>query len=158
MPRGLGASPQRVQGRALALLLLLTAASPPKNIQITDAFARATAPGQSTGGVFLTLTSQTGDTLDGATTPAAPHVSLHRMTMSGDVMQMRELRSVPLPPGKPVAFTPGQMHLMLERLPQPLRAGQTIHLTLDFARAGHVAVDVPVAGPGARMPPMPGMN
>ena len=125
---------------------------------MTGAFARATALGQSTGGVFLTITSRTGDTLTGATTDAAPRVSLHRMTMSGDVMQMRQLATVPLPPDRPVAFTPGSMHLMLEGLQHPLRKGDTIHVTLELAHAGHVAIDVPVAGPGAGMAPMPGMD
>ena len=130
--------------------MLLAAAAP--QASVTGAFARATAPGQTTGGVFLTITSSAGDTLTGATTPAAQAVSLHRMSMNGDVMEMRQLRSVPLPPGRPVAFAPGAMHLMLEGLRHPLHRGDTVHLTLELARAGSLSVDVPVAGPGAVTP------
>ena len=146
----------RVQGGALALLLL--AAAPQAGLTVSGAFARATAPGQDTGGVFLTVTSAEGDTLMGARTDAARVVSLHRMTMSGNVMQMRSMSTVPLPAGRPVSFAPGGMHLMLEGLRRPLQKGETVHLTLDFYRAGKVEVDVPVAGPGARKPPMPGMQ
>ena len=138
----------QVQGSALALLL--TAAAP--QATVTGAFARATAPSQATGGVFLTITSNAGDTLTGATTPAAQAISLHRMIMNGNVMEMRQLQSVQLPPGQPVKFAPGAMHLMLERLRHPLHRGDTIHLTLELAHAGSLGVDVPVAGPGAITP------
>ncbi len=154
--RWLGSGPQaqRVQGGALAFLLL--AAAP--QASVTGAFARATAPGQDTGGVFLTITSPDADTLTGAATDVARVVSLHRTTMSGNVMQMRQMATVTLPAGKPVSFAPGGMHLMLEGLRHPLQRGETIHLTLHLAHAGAVAVDVPVAGPGARAPSMPGMT
>ncbi len=146
------------RGLEAAPLAFLLCAAAPTAPAVSGAFARATAVGQSTGGVFLTITSPAGDTLTGASSDDASHVSLHRMTMSGSVMQMRELKSVDLPAGKPVTFAPGIMHLMLEGLVHPLRRGETISLRLHLAHAGEVPVDVPVAGPGASMPPMPGMS
>jgi copper(I)-binding protein len=119
---------------------------------VTGAFARATAPGQDTGGVFLTITSPADDTLVGASSGASRDVSMHVMTMAGNVMEMRALASVPLPAHVPVAFTPGDRHLMLEGLRHPLAKGTSVPVTLQFAHAAPLSIEVPVAGPGASAP------
>ncbi len=142
------------RGAIIAGLVLAAAAAAaqPVGIAVTGAFARATAPGQEVGGVFLTITSRQGDTLVGATSDAARAVSVHRMSMAGGMMTMEAVGALKLPPGQPVSLLPGRMHLMLEGLRAPLLRGHVVHVTLLLAEAGRVTVDVPVAGPGAAGP------
>jgi copper(I)-binding protein len=63
------------------------------------------------------------------------------MTMDGNVMKMRAVASVDIPPPPATALKPGGYHVMLLDLKEPLAAGQTVPLTLTFEKAG--AVDVP---------------
>ena len=51
---------------------------------------------------------------------------------------------VALDPGTAVAFTPGGSHVMLVDLVEPLVAGDTFDVTLEFARADSVTLPVAV--------------
>lgn len=60
-------------------------------------------------------------------------------------MRMREVTDgVAVAPGTTVKFAPGGYHIMLMGLKQPLKAGDRFPLTLKFAKAGSVTVDVQV--------------
>jgi copper(I)-binding protein len=65
------------------------------------------------------------------------------------VSRMREVRAVELEPGTKVIFKPGEMHMMIVGLKQPLKEGQTFPLTLQFEKAGHIDVNVPIEKVGA---------
>jgi copper(I)-binding protein len=75
----------------------------------------------------------------------------------GDVMRMREVPSIEIPPGRTVTFGPGGLHLMMIGLTRPLRQGETVPVTLRFERAGEVPVTLAVLAAGARGP-MGGMG
>jgi periplasmic copper chaperone A len=53
---------------------------------------------------------------------------------------------------------PGSYHVMLIGLKKPLKAGETIPLTLDFEKAGKVSLTVPIRAMGAEHDDMPGMG
>lgn len=136
----------------LATLLAAPAAhaQPPAAVQAQGVWARATPPGASTGAVYLTLTSPGGDTLVGASSPAARQASVHEMRMDGAVMRMRALENgLDLPAGKPVTLAPGGYHVMLEGLNGPLRPGQTVPLHLTFHNAPPLDVQAQVRPIGA---------
>ena len=48
-----------------------------------------------------------------------------------------------------MTLKPGSYHVMLMGLKKPLVAGQSIPLTLTFAKAGNISVTVPVQAMGA---------
>ena len=52
------------------------------------------------------------------------------MAMDGNVMKMRAVPGVDLPAGKAVELKPGGYHVMLMDLKQPLKAGDTVPVTL----------------------------
>ena len=83
----------------------------------------------------------------------ADRVEMHRMSMEGDVMRMRPVESIEVPAGATVALQPGGMHLMLMGLKAPLAAGQRVTLTLQFEKAGEVAVQAAVRAPGGAAEP-----
>lgn len=88
------------------------------------------------------------DRLLGGETTAAARVELHESLLDGDVVRMREVDRVELPPSGVVALKPGGLHLMLLGLQRSLVPGDTILLTLRFEVASPISVPVPVRGPG----------
>ncbi len=117
------------------------------NVHIDHPYARATVPGQTSGGAYLTLENKgdSADALIAAQSPAAQSVEIHTMTMNGNVMRMREVDTIDLKPKEKVAMQPGDgYHLMLIGLKAPLKVGDKLPLTLTFRKAGKVATVITV--------------
>jgi copper(I)-binding protein len=114
-------------------LLALTLAALGAHAQTTvkDGWVRGTVPQQKATGAFAQITSAQGGRLVSAASPVAGVVEIHEMRMSGSTMQMRALTDgLELPAGKTVELKPGGYHVMLMDLKQPLKAGDTVPLTL----------------------------
>jgi copper(I)-binding protein len=105
------------------------------DIEVKDAWARATVPGQKASGAFMTLTSAKGASLVGVSSPIAKTVEIHEMKTEGDVMKMRAVSKVDLPAGKAVALT-GDYHVMFMGLNKELKAGDKVPLTLQLESQG----------------------
>jgi copper(I)-binding protein len=132
---------------AVLVLLAITLgawAESSKQVEVAQAWARATPPGMTMGVVYLTLRSQADDQLLGASTPIATSVEMHESSMSNGVMTMRPLTVVELARGSTVNFEPSGKHFMLIGLSRPLQAGESFPLTLKFAKAGMLKVTVDV--------------
>jgi periplasmic copper chaperone A len=117
------------------------------DIQIKHPFARATVPGQTSGGVYMSLqnSGKVDDELVKAESTIAKSVELHDMKMSGDVMKMREVDDIDVDAGKEVNMQPGHgYHIMLIKLKKPLKEGEKFPLTLTFKKAGKIEVTVNV--------------
>lgn len=98
---------------------------------VTDPWIRGTVAQQKATGLFAKITSVQGSRLVSASTPVAGLVEIHEMSMAGDVMKMRALPAgLSLPAGKVVELKPGGYHVMLMDLKQPLKAGDTVPVTL----------------------------
>jgi periplasmic copper chaperone A len=121
-------------------------------LQVENAWARATPGKSQIGAAYVTIQSPTPDRLVAASTPVAKEAQLHTMEMSGMVMKMRPISGVDIPADKPVTLGPGGIHIMLMGLKEPLKAGQSFPLTLNFAKAGTRTVDVAVEPVGATGP------
>ena len=117
---------------ASATLGLLATTAAAQGMTITDAWARATVPGQKTAGAYVELSSASPAALVAAESAAAANVELHTMSMDGGVMRMRRVERIELPAGKVVKLAPGGMHLMLIGIKQQLKAGDTVPLTLTI--------------------------
>jgi copper(I)-binding protein len=121
------------------------------DIAIGHPWTRA-AGANANGAGFMTLKNNgaAGDRLISAASPAARVVELHTHIREGDVMRMRPVADIPIPPGQTVHLRPGGLHIMLIGLTEPLRQGATVPLTLRFERAGEVQVTLGVESAGAR--------
>ena len=117
----------------IGLLFAFFAAPALGQIAVADAWVRGTVPGQMATGAFMQLTSSTDTMLVGVASPAAKVAEIHEMAMDGSVMKMRAIGKLALPAGKAVELKPGGYHLMLMELVQPLKAGDSVPLTLTFA-------------------------
>ncbi len=126
------------------------------NISVSDAWARATMPGQKVSGAYMQIQSDADARLVNVSSPAVPRVEVHEMKMDGDVMRMREVHSIDLPKGKAVTLEPGGFHIMLMNLQKPIAAGDVIPLTLVVESGGKrqtVEVKVEARSPmGGAMP------
>lgn len=140
----------------LMLLVALLLASPAaakqgaeRGIDVAHAWSRPAMQGR-VGVAYMTIADQGApDRLTGASSPVASRVELHESRVDHGVATMRSVASLAVVPGKPAVLAPSGYHLMLVGLKQPLSAGQSFPLTLDFAGAGAVTVSVTVAGYGA---------
>lgn len=120
---------------ALLAALALNISAYAGGIQVDGAWSRASAPGQDSAMVDFSISSKQAATLVGASSPACNSVELHSMTHEGGVMKMREVKSLELPAGKRINLGESGYHLMLIGLKAPLKAGETVPLTLKVRTA-----------------------
>jgi copper(I)-binding protein len=130
---------------ALALLApaLGQAAAP---LAISGGWVRATPPGVTTAAAYLTITNNgaTEDALLGATSPAARALELHANVEEHGIQQMRPLSRISIPAGGHIELAAGGTHIMLIDIASPMKPGEQVPLTLHFANAGDVTIDLPV--------------
>ena len=144
----------------LALLALLAAPAPAQEIKagdlvITQPWSRATPGGAKIAGGFVTIENKGAapDRLISGAGDVAGKIEIHEMAMNNGVMTMRPLdKGLVIEPGKTVKLAPGGYHLMLMDLKNPLKQGDKVPLTLEFEKAGKVALSLDVQGVGAQAP------
>ena len=144
--------PKTLLAFALSLLLSGGALAQTGAVEVADAWARATPGRAENGAAYLTLASPTGDRLTGVESPVAGKAELHAMKMEGGVMKMTQLDGIDLAAGQHVTLKPGGIHIMLVGLKQPMQPGQSVPLTLHFAKAGTREVTAVVGKVGATAP------
>ena len=112
----------------------------------------AFAPVSTEAAAYLSLSNGDGaaDTLLTVTTPYAGRVTLHDSRSDGARVRMEELARLELPGGTSVEMEPGGLHLMLTDLKVALPVGHQLPLTLTFARAGVMNIEIPIERYGAR--------
>ena len=152
---------------ALCATLIAPAAAHEYNIgslHIGHPWSRATPKGATIGAGYLKITNNgtTPDRLIGGSSDAAKSFELHVMSMENGVMKMRPVEGgIEIKPGETVEFKPESYHVMFVGLKEPLVQGHRVKATLDFEKAGKVAVEFVVESIGARQGnddhAMPGM-
>lgn len=123
------------------------------DITITNPFSRATLPNAPVGGGFMTITNagSTDDRLIAVDTSIAMKSEVHEMSMTDQVMKMRELTDgLVIPAGETIDLKPGGVHLMFMKLQAPLVKGETLYVTLTFELAGTVDVPLSIGAPNAK--------
>ena len=107
--------------------LTFAASAGAQTIAVDQPWARATSPSQSVGGAFLTITDNgADDALVSAASPIAASVELHETVNDNGVMGLK----------------------------QQLKPGDSFPLTLNFAHAAPMTVNVVVQSAGAAAPAM----
>lgn len=127
---------------AAALIAVSLAAQ--AQVEVQSAWARPTVAGQMGTGAFMQLTAKDGARILGASSAVAGVVEIHEMVMSGNVMQMRPLKGLDLPPGSTVELKPGGQHMMLMDLKRPLAVGEKIKVELRLETRDKKLVTQPV--------------
>jgi copper(I)-binding protein len=148
-----------IAGAAVLSALAVTSAHPGEaragDLVITQAWSRATPSGAKIAGGYLGIENKgaTPDRLLGGSADIAGKVEVHEMTMNNGVMTMRPLdKGLVIDPGKTVKLAPGGYHLMITDLKSPFKQGDKVPVTLEFEKAGKVALSLDVQGVGAQGP------
>ncbi|MCH9765733.1 MAG: copper chaperone PCu(A)C [Alphaproteobacteria bacterium] len=143
-----------VGGAFLAALPIKADTSSGSGVKIVKPWARATPGGVTVGAAYLEIQSTTkdGDQLVAASSPVAGRVEIHTHAVEDGVMKMRRVEKLEIPAGKAHVLAPGGDHIMLFDLKGPLKKGETLPLTLTFAKAGDVTAAVPIAAIGSKGP------
>jgi copper(I)-binding protein len=117
-------------------------------LRIETPWSRTPPPQAPAAAVYFTLqnTGKQADTLVSVSTPRAAEAMLHQSMESNGVASMKAADAgVALPAGATVAFKPGGLHVMLMGLKTPLKEGDRFPLTLHFAQAGKITIEITVA-------------
>jgi len=114
---------------ALAVCVAFTAHA---QVEVSDAWVRATGQGQKATGVFMNLTAKKATRLVGVKTDLTSTAEVHEMKMEQDVMKMQAVKALDLPAGKTVSLKPGSYHVMLMDLKNPIKEDSQVVLTLLF--------------------------
>lgn len=125
------------------------------DLVITQPWSRATPNGAKVAGGYLTIENKGSapDRLTGGAVDVAGRIEVHEMATNGGVMTMRPIDGgLTIPPGKTVTFAPGGYHLMFFDLKTQFKQGDKVPVTLEFEKAGKVAVSFDVQGVGAQGP------
>ena len=149
--------------RTSALTLALALAATPAlaqqlkagDITIDKAWSRATPKGADVGAGYMVVhnSGATPDKLTGGSADFAS-VEIHQMKTENGVMNMSEMKNgLDIPAHGTIKLAPGGYHVMFTHLTKPLVKGETVKATLNFERAGPVAVEFPIEGIGAMGPP-----
>lgn len=137
----------RIAMLVAGVLLSASVHASDSGITVSDAWVRATAPGQDSGAVEFSIASKKAAKLVTVASPLAEAVEIHGMTHENGSMKMRAIEFIALPAGKLINLKKSGYHVMLIRLKQPLKAGDSVPLTLTIEFAGNhkVAVEVRAA-------------
>jgi copper(I)-binding protein len=124
--------------KLFAALWVCAAFTAHAQVEVSDAWVRATGQGQKATGVFMNLTAKKATRLVGVKTDLTSSAEVHEMKMEKDLMKMQAVKALDLPAGKTVALKPGSYHVMLMDLSKPLDEGSPVVLTLLFEDAAGV--------------------
>jgi len=126
-----------------ALFLLALLATPAlAQIEIENAWARATPPGAETAAGYMTIRNKSSspDRLIRVASPLATRVEMHVHIHDGDVMRMRQVKGYDIPANGSLELKSGGAHLMFVGIKRPFKEGEKIPVTLRFERAGEMKV------------------
>jgi copper(I)-binding protein len=142
---------------ALFPVLAVLSCGQPAPLEVKGAWARDTVGGTANAAVFMTITSPAPDRLVAASAPVARKTDLMTIAGGSGATEMKYLKGIDIPADRPLSLDPGGLHVWLAELKQPLRAGQSFPVFLEFAKAGRRRVVASVIAPAAA-PPRAGMR
>ena len=137
--------------KLLAALWLCTVFTAHAQVEVSDAWVRATGQGQKATGVFMNLTAKKATRLVGVKADLTSSAEVHEMKMDKDVMTMQAVKALDLPAGQTVALKPGSYHVMLMDLKAPVAEDSHVVLTLLFEDAAGVKTQKEVKAVAKKM-------
>ena len=107
--------------------------------------ARASIGQMKNSGAYGEIQSNTYDRLIQASSSVAAVVELHEHINDDGIMRMRKVKGgLALEPNQSMIMKPGGYHIMLISLHKPLKAGDTMDLSLKFGSGKLIELSIPV--------------
>ncbi len=118
------------------------------DIMVQDPYARSSAMMATSGAAFMQIMNhgETDDRLIGAASPVAEMVQLHthKEDENGVMRMLHVEEGFPVAAGETLMLARGGNHVMFMGITEPFEQGDMIPLTLTFAKAGDITLEVPV--------------
>lgn len=116
------------------------------SLTILHPWARATAGAQKNGAVYALVRNDgsSPDRIVGARTPEASRAEIHSSTVTDGIARMVPLEGIDVPANGEALLMPGGVHIMLVGLKNKLYEATSFPMTLVFAKAGEVPIEVMV--------------
>ena len=130
----------------ITLITILTLFFPiDENIKIIDPWMRPNAKGMASA-LYFTIENNTeaADTLFKVESDLAERIENHETYSSGDVMGMREVGMIIVKAGSSFELKPGAHHIMLMRLKNDVKEGDSGEFILHFKNAGEIKITADV--------------
>ena len=123
------------------------AANKPSSLSLSDGWIRL-LPGALPAAGYFTLknSGRARIALTGADTPACGMLMLHKSDDKGGMSSMEDVKSVDVPGGGQVQFSPGGYHLMCMDPKPALKLGASVPVTLSFQGAPPLTARFDVRG------------
>ncbi|WP_375482412.1 copper chaperone PCu(A)C [uncultured Jatrophihabitans sp.] len=127
--------------------------SGPGQVSVVGAYVRAPVPPTKLAAGYFTVynTTSAPDRLVSVQTGAGASAVLHVGTVGGGMAPVGA-NGVVVPAHGRLVLSTGNGHVMIGQLFGPVKAGQTVDMTLQFEKAGTVNVVAPVIAVGAPAP------
>lgn len=121
-----------------------------KAIKVTEAWSRATPADATTAEVFLHIQNKLDgpDTLTAVTTYIAESAVIMSTANEDGTATPHTIANLAIPQDKDVQLLPNRTYILLQKLKQPLKAGDKFPLTLTFVKGGDVLEDVVIEPAG----------
>jgi copper(I)-binding protein len=133
--------------KIITLLLTVSISLLASNLEIEDAYARATPPNLPNSAAFMTIKNNTENkiALVKASSSVANTVELHTHDMKNGVMKMYQVPQIDIEANATTVLQPGGFHIMLIGLKQkPLKVGENIDIQLQFSNQDVINLKIPV--------------
>ncbi len=127
-------------------------------IRVEDAWSRSTDSGSTaadaasftgSSAAYLVIHNcgPTSDRLFSVESDVANTTGLHVTQTQNGITMMGEVNELEIPAGKKVELKPGGYHIMMMDLQKSIHAGDPVHLTLTFEKAGQLLVTAAARNP-----------
>ncbi len=114
-------------------------------LKVENAWIRNSSTGMNTALFFDVVNSgNEADTLVKVECDAAQIVQMHETFEDGEMMGMREVKSVEIKAKSTFNFKPMANHVMLIKLTQDLKSGENVDVVFYFKKVGKIKLNVPV--------------
>lgn len=122
------------KGLMVMLALLVSGGVHAAELEVSDAYVRATPPGMTITAAFFRISNTSNEevSLKAVAVAGASKAEIHEHKNEGGMMQMREVESLDIPAKGSAVLEPGGYHVMIFGLTEPLRPGAAIDMTLTF--------------------------
>ena len=128
------------------------------DLLISQAWSRAAPQGAETANAYLIIENKgaAADRLVGASADVAEKVQIEQITKAGGGTQANPVEGgFGISPGEKLVLAPSGKRLGLLKLKSQLKKGTKVSITLEFEKAGKVAVPFDVLSPGSQGPAAP---
>ncbi len=115
-------------------------------LTVADGQVRVPMPGRTVTAGYFTVHNDSADevSLLSAHSGAFERAELHQHTHHDGVMRMVQVEHVAIAAKSSVTMQPGGLHLMLFNPVQPLLAGESVAVTLQFSNGEQLEISMPL--------------